>query len=379
MEKFHPGSDYPSAGVKKLDIYIIKKYLGSFFFTCLLFTLISLVIDFSEKTEKFVNASKSATILEILRDYHLNYIPFINGLLWPLFSLISVIFFTSRMAYNSEIISILNAGVSFKRLLRPYFISGGMLTVFHLVGNHFIIPYANGPKLEFERRFINRESDRKVSGSNIHFFLSPDTKIYLRNYSSTDTLGYNFRLERFEGNTLVYLLKAQSLFWNKDSTQRWRVRDYEIRTYIDSVEHVEVHAGQELDTLLPMFPSDFEFYAKQKDLMTTPALQATIDKEKRRGLKPIKAFVNEINRRTADPFTILILTVIGVAISARKVRGGMGLHLAIGIFIGAIFIFISKFSIVFSQNPNIPSLLGIWLPNIVFGSIAYFLAKRAQQ
>ena len=365
--------------MKKLDWYIIKKYLGSFFFTAFIFTLISLVIDFSEKTEKFVEASKDMSAGKIFMQYHLNYIPFINGILWPLFSLIAVIFFTSRLAYNSEIISILNAGVSFRRLLRPYLIAGSFLTALLLLANHFIIPLSNTPRLKFEEKYVNHAADRKTTGTNMHFFVSPDTKIFLRSYSSSDSLGYSFRLEQFKGNSLVYMLKSNIIEWNKQTHNSWIIKDYEIRKYQDSIETVQVYDGKQLDTTLNMLPSDFEFYAKQKDLMITPQLQALVDKERSRGLNPVKDYLIEIYRRTADPFTILILTVIGVAIAARKVRGGMGLHLAIGISIGAVFVFISKFSVVFSRDPNITPLLGIWLPNIIFGLIAYRLMRKAQQ
>ncbi len=364
--------------MKKLDWYIIKKYWGSFFFTALIFTLISLAIDFTEKAEKFVEASKTISVGQILIQYHLNYIPFINGLLWPLFSLIGVIFFTSRMAYNSEIIAILNAGVSFRRLLRPYLLAASVLTILHLLANHFIIPLANKPKLEFEQVYI-KKSDAKTSGSNTHFFIAPDTKIYLKNYSVSDSLGYTFRLEQFKGTTLIYMLKAAFIEYNNDSLKSWKVKDYETRTYIDNQEHVEVFADKEKDTVLNMVPADFEFYSKQKDLLTTPQLQALIDKERSRGLNPVQAYLSELYRRTADPFTIIILTIIGVAVAARKVRGGMGLHLAIGMSIGAIFVFISKFSVVFSRLPNFSSMIGIWIPNLIFLFVAYRLVKRAQQ
>lgn len=366
-------------GLKKLDIYIIKKYLGTFFFTAFLFTLISMVVDFSEKTEKFVEASHTYSIWYIFRTYHLNWIPFINGILWPLFSLIAVIFFTSRIAYNSEIISILNAGVSFRRILRPYLLAACILTSLLLLMNHYWIPMSNAPRLEFERKFIRASSDIKKTGTNMHFFISPDTKIYLRSYSSTDSTGYSFRLERFAGIQLVYMLKSQFIDWNRTTHNSWKIKDYEIHRYQDSVESVEVHMNEQIDTVLNMLPSDFEFYEKQKDLMTTPVLQALVHKEESRGLNPVKGYLIEIYRRTADPFTILILTIIGVSIAARKVRGGMGLHLALGIGIGAIFVFISKFSIVFSREPSIPTLLGIWLPNITFGIVAYILFRRAQE
>lgn len=365
--------------MKKIDWYIIKKYWGSFFFTALIFTLIALAIDFTEKAEKFVEASNTLSVSKILVQYHLNYIPFINGLLWPLFSLIAVIFFTSRLAYNSEVISILNAGVSFNRLLRPYLLAAGVLTIFLLIANHFIIPIANKPKLEFERLYIKRPGEGSSSGSNIHFFIAPDTKIYLRNYSSTDSLGYTFRLEQFKGTTLTYMIKAAFIEWNNDSLKSWKIKDYEVRTYVDSIEHIEVFANKEKDTVLNMQPEDFEFYAKQKDLLTTPQLQALVNKERSRGLNPVQSYLSEIYRRTADPFTIFILTIIGVSIAARKIRGGMGLHLALGMSIGAIFVFISKFSVVFSRLPNIHPLFGIWIPNLIFSIVAYQLVKRAQQ
>jgi len=365
--------------LKILDWYIIRKYIGSFFFTAFLFTLISLVFDFSEKAGQFVEAAKVLSLGQILVQYQLNYIPFINGLLWPLFSLISVIFFTSRLAYNSEFISILNAGVSFRRILRPYLMAASLLTLLLLLANHLIIPIANKPKLEFERKFIKRESDRLTTGTNMHFFIAPDTKVYLRSYSPSDSIGYSFRLEKFNGTTLTSMLKANFIEWNKNPGKGWNIRDYEIRTYDDSTEHLTVYSNKEMDTILNMLPSDFEFYAKQKDLMTTPELQALVDKEKSRGLNPVKVYTNEIQRRTADPFSILILTIIGVSIAARKVRGGMGLHLALGIAIGSVFVFVSKFSIVFSKNPAIPSVIGIWIPNILFFLIALRLVRKAQQ
>ena len=365
--------------MKKLDWYIIKKYLGSFFFTAFLFTLIALVIDFSEKTEHFVEASKELTAGQIFMRYHLNYIPFINGILWPLFSLIAVIFFTSRMAYNSEIISILNAGVSFRRLLRPYLIAAAIMTTLLLMFNHFIIPLSNIPRLKFEEKYVNHVSDRKVSNPNMHFFINPTTKIFLRNYSTSDSLGYSFRMEQYKGTSLVFMLKSNIIEWNKQTQRSWKIKDYEVRTFNDTSETMQVFDGKVLDTAINILPSDFEFYSKQKDLMITPELQALVNKERSRGLNPVKDYVIEIYRRTADPFTILILTVMGVAIAARKVRGGMGLHLAIGISIGALFVFISKFSTVFSRDPNIPTLLGIWLPNIIFSIVAYRLAQKAQQ
>ncbi|MBR9921433.1 MAG: YjgP/YjgQ family permease [Bacteroidetes bacterium] len=361
--------------MKKLDQYIIRKFLTSFFFVALLFTLIAVVVDFSDKVEEFID--EPVTVKQVLVDYYLNFTLWINGLLWPLYVLIAVIFFTSRMAYNSEIISILGAGVSFRRMMRPYMLSALLLTGLHFLGNHIIIPYGNKAKLDFERTFIWKESDRgKVE--HVNMFIGPKDKIYVRYFRKKDSTAIDFQIDHFEGNQLVSILKAKTAIWDS-YPNNWKLKNYEIRTF-DGMKETLVDGGKEvLDTSFNLTPDDFVRYNNQKEMMTTRQLGAFIEEEAQRGLNNTLIYRIEIQRRTADPFTVLILTLIGMAIASRKVRGGMGLHLAIGIALGAVFIFLSRFSITFATSEAIPPMLGVWLPNIVFATIAVFLVTRAQK
>lgn len=361
--------------LKILDRYIIKKYLHTFLFVAALFSMIAVVIDYSEKVEEF--NKKAVKTEEIIFDYYLTFIPFINGLLWPLFAMISVIFFTSRMANNSEVISILNAGVSFKRLLVPYLAAASVIVGFHLVANHVVIPKGNKIRLDFEHSYTDTYAD-KGKTKDLHMFIAPDTKVYIRFYSKNDTSARDFRLEQFKDGELIYLLKAKKAKW-KGNPNTWQLDNFEIRTFNGMKETFVQGKNEKMDTTLHLYPEDFIRYHNQKEMMTTAELQDFIDRERQRELSPTKIYEIEIHRRTADPFTILILTLIGVALASRKIRGGIGLHLAIGVAIGAIYIFLSKFSITFATNKSLPPLLGVWIPNIVFGLVGLFLLTRAQK
>lgn len=361
--------------LKRLDRYILRKFLSTFFFVALIFTLIAIVIDFSENIEEFID--EPVTVWQVARDYYLNFMLWINGLLWPLYALIAVIFFTSRMAYNSEIISMLSAGVSFRRILLPYLIGGGLLTLMHLLGNHFLIPYGNKTKLDFERSYIWKERS-EGKNEDIHMFIGEGDKVYVRYFRRRDSTLLDFRLEHFEGKELKSQLKAKTAEWKGDSAG-WSLRNYEMRTFDGLKETLLVGKGDRLDTLINLNPEDFVRYGNQKEMLATPELIEFIDLEKLRGLTNTRIYEIELYRRTADPLTILILTIIGLAVASRKVRGGMGLHLALGIAIGAIFIFLSRFSVTFATNQAIPAVLGVWLPNIVFSLIAFWLVLRAQR
>lgn len=361
--------------MKQLDKYIIKKFLSTFFFTVLIFTMISVIIDFSEKVEKFIE--EPITIKEILVDYYPNFILFIDGLLWPMFTLIAVIFFTSRMAYNSEIISIFNAGVSFRRLMRPYLISASIIACLHLIGNHWFIPKGNKKRLDIEHTYIWKDND-KGKTRDVHMFVSPDTKVYINYFRKRDSTARQFRLERFAEGRLAYLLKANTAEWN-GTENKWRLKNYEIRTFDGFKESLVLGKGKEIDTTLNLTPSDFVDYLNQQTMLTTPDLQKHINKQRERGVGNTQKYEIELHRRTAEAFTIFILTLIGMSIAARKVRGGMGLHLAMGVGIGAVFIFLSRFSIVFATGQTIPVLLGIWIPNVIFALVAIFLLSKAQK
>lgn len=361
--------------IKKLDAYIIGKYLKSFVFVALMFTMIALIIDYSEKVDDFIKEAVPTS--RIIFEYYLMYIPFINGLLWPLYALITVIFFTSRLAYNSEIISILNAGVSFRRLMRPYLIGAAIIGGIHLLGNHIFIPMANNIRLNFEYATITKDEDYgKVK--DVHMFISADTKVYIRFYSKRDTTASDFRIERFKDGELVYLLEANKAQW-MGPPNHWRLFNYQERTFDGMQESLKVGLNEQLDTTINLYPADFVRYKNFKQMMTTPELIHFIYSESERGIGNTKVYEIELHRRTAEPFTIVILTIIGMAVASRKVRGGMGLHLAIGIALGAVFIFLSKFAVTFATSNAVPAILGIWIPNFCFTAVALRLIARAQK
>ena len=362
--------------IKILDKYIMLKYVKTFFFTALIISLIGTVIDLSQNVNKFLKYEE-LTFWIVTRDFYLNFIPWLNSTLWPLFGLIAVIFFTSRLAKNSEIISILNAGVSFKRILVPYLLAASGLFLIHLYGNHVVLPKGTKVLREFENKYMYPGND-KTQTSNIHFFISDTSKVYIRYYNRRDTSATNFRLEHIKNGVLKSVLQARSIEF-KEAPGIWTLRNYRIRNLEENKENLIIANNQTLDTLLNILPKDFIKFSNQKDMMTTAELKDYIQTENKRGIGATKKYEAEIHRRTSEPFTIMILTVIGVAIASRKVRGGIGLHLAIGITLGALYIVLSKFALTFALGKSFPILLGMWIPNIVFALVAIYLILKAQK
>lgn len=361
--------------LKKLDIYIIKKYLSTFLFTVMIFSLIAVVIDFSEKVEEFIDESLGP--YQVLTEYYIHFILFINARILPLYVLLSVIFFTSRLASNTEIISMLSAGISFRRIMLPYLTAAGIVMVFHLFANHWLVPKANEQRLDFEHAYVWKESD-KGNTRDVHMFLTPDTKIFVRDYHKRDSIGRKFRLEHFDGIKMDFMLKAEKITWKGDP-DKWQLEDYEIRTFDGLNETIRVGLKEKLDTTISLHPTDFVRYDDTKDQIPSNELSAFIAEEKRRGIGNTKVYEVEFHRRTADAIAILIVTLIGMTLAARKVRGGMGLHLATGVILGAIFIFLSQFSMTFAQKESLSAFWGVWIPNIVFGIIAAVLISKAQK
>ncbi len=360
--------------LKILDKYILEKYLKTFGFTLLMFTMVTVIVDFSGKTGDFV--TEPVSFKQIIVDYYLNFIPHISLILFPLYALISVIFFTSRLAYDSEIISVFNAGVSFKRLLKPYLYGAIILAVIQLIAGHIIVPNGNKTRLAFEYKYIWKFSD-KGKTDNVHLFIDPNNKVFIQYYRKDDSSATDFRLETFKDGKLVRLLKANSIYW-KGAPNKWQMYDYQIRTFDGLKESLFVSNGRALDTTINITPKDFVKYNNQKEMMTSGELYDYIQKDKIRGEGLSKNYEIEVNRRTSEPISIIILTILGVAIAARKVRGGVGLHLAMGIALGAIFIFLSKVSQTFAALPFIPTVFAVWIPNLIFGTIAYYLVRQAQ-
>jgi len=359
-----------------IDKYIIGKYVSTFVFASLIFSMIIVVVDISQKVEKFV--TENLTVKQIVMEYYIFFVPHINIMLWPLFALISVIFFTSRLAYNSEIISVLNAGASFNRIMRPYLITAIGLVALHLLANHILVPMASKHRLKFENTYISKGKKEYDRSNNIHLFTNEDTKVYVRYFREQDSTIADLRLEQFTDLQLTYILKAKRADWLEE-TKQWRIGDYEIFTFDGLHETLTKGLGQSFDTTLNMRPGDFIRFKNEKEMMTSPEIKAHIISEKSRGLANTRIFQVEIYRRTADAYTLIILTLMGLAIASRKVRGGMGLHLATGISIGAGYIVFSKFAITFAQGNVIPPAVGVWIPNIIFTLITLYLLAKAQK
>lgn len=347
------------------------KFLGTFFFSILLFTLVAIIIDLTEKIDNFFD--KVIPFNEIVFSYYLNFIPYIDALLAPLFIFISVIFFTSKMASNSEIVAILSSGVSFYRLLVPYLASALLLGVLLLITNHFLVPEANKGRLSFEHTYISTHRQNRTE-MNVHMQIKKDVYLYVENYKPRDSVGYKFTYERIRDGKLVYKLRADKITWSsKDSL--WKFRNYFIRK-IDQMDE-EISYGKHLDTLMGFMPKDFDERAFLMGEMNTFELKENIEELKQKGAEGVEFFEIEFHRRTADAFTALILTLIGFALASRKMRGGLGLHIVLGFAISALYILFSRFSTTFSTNGDLDPFLGVWIPNIIFGILALILLRRA--
>jgi lipopolysaccharide export system permease protein len=363
--------------LKKLDWYIIGKFLRTFFFAVLIFSMVSVIIDFSEKVERFIESD--ITKFEIAFEYFPTFLLFILGLLWPMLTLIAVIFFTGRMANNSEIISILNAGVSFRRLLRPYMFTAGFLTVLYVIGINFLIPIGNAHRTELERVYFGRNKDDGKT-ANVHMFVAPNTKVFMTHYSKRDSSARNFRIEHIVDNKLVSLTKARTAEYIHGDTAYWRLNNYEIRNFNGDEEELIIGGSRSsIDTILNLKPEDFFDFRERRTALSTPELIQFIRQQRTRGAGNVRRYEIELARRSAQPFTIFILTLIGVSVAGRKVRGGMGIQLALGILIGALFVFLSQFASTISTDANLPVYLGMWMPNIIFSAAALYFVVTAQR
>jgi lipopolysaccharide export system permease protein len=341
----------------------------------LLITMIAIVVDIPERIEKFLN--EPVTWQEIVFDYYLNFIPWINAILWPLFALIAVVFFTSRLARQTEFVAMLSSGISYYRLLVPYIIGAVLIALVHWYGNNNIVPKSTRIKAEFENKYIYK-SNKKVESDNVQFLLDENTIAYVRYFRKRDTSAMDFRLESYDGQELREYLIAKKIKF-KEEPNVWTISDYYVRRVKGNREHLDVHKGEFLDTVLNLVPKDFVRYKNQREMMLSSEMRELIAYEREKGISTANNLVVELQRRNADPVTIIILTVIGFAIASRKSREGAGWHMAMGVAIGALFVVASRFAIAFSNSVSIDPVLGVWLPNIVFGIVAVILVMRAQQ
>lgn len=355
--------------LKKLDIYIMKKYLGTFFFSILLIICVAVVFDLSERLDNFLD--NKAPLEGIIFDYYLNFVPYFAVLFTPLFSFISVIFFTSKMAYNTEIIAILAGGVSFRRLLRPYIISAVIIGLMSFALNAFVIPPANKTRLEFSDKYIKKKTSEIAR--DIQMEVEHGTVLYIERYIDKERKAHNISLEKFDGKTLVSRTTAESAVW--DSVRTWSLTDYVRRDFDDIYETLS--KGYIMDTVLNINPADFFIIAEHASQMDLVELRKYIERQEDRGVGYIEAFKDEYYKRFSMPFSALILMLIGVSLSSRKVRGGTGLHIAVGIALSAIYILFTTLSSTFGIQGSMPTLLAVWLPNIIFTIIGVGLYIKA--
>lgn len=353
---------------KTIDFYISKKFLGTFFYAIALILSIAVVFDMSENLDEFL--SKNITKKEIFVDYYLNFIPYFANLFSPLFTFIAVIYFTSKMAYNTEIIAILSSGVSFKRLMRPYLVSAFILASFTFILGNYIIPPANKTLNEFKFKYISTiavDYER-----NIHRQIEPGVYIYMSSFNS-ENVGSYLTIEKFDGPILVEKLTADNIRWDQEK-KKWVINNYWIRRINNEKEEFE--KGYFKDTTLNMTPDDYKIIKNEMESLTTPALRQEIRQMKMRGIKTIEWEI-ERHKRISGPFSMFILTIIGAGLASRKLKGGLGFHLGLGILLSFSYIMFMQVSTVFAISGNTPPLLAVWIPNILYSTIAFFIFRWA--
>lgn len=353
--------------MKIIDWYIIKKFLGTYVFSILLLLAIVVMFDINEKLDAFLKAPLKATLFE----YFMNFLPYFANQFSPLFTFISVIFFTSKLAGNSEIIAMLSAGISYNRLLRPYMISAAVIALATFLLDAYVIPPANVKRIEYTNTYVkNKAVDY---GSNIMMMVAPGQIAYISNYNSATKTGTRFSLEKFDDNKrLVSRMTAQSVVW--DTLYLWQARNYVIRDFDNEKE--EIRKGTRIDTMIPFEPRDFLIAVNDHEKMTTPALNEYISRQLKRGVGNIQTFQVEYHRRFAMTAAAFILTIIGMALSSRKVKGGMGLNIGIGLVLSFSYILFMTITQTFAISGLTSPLVAMWIPNIIYSIIAIVLYRR---
>ncbi|MDP3464038.1 MAG: LptF/LptG family permease [Bacteroidales bacterium] len=357
--------------MKIIDWYIFKKFLGTFVYAISLLILIVIIFDISENIEDFLK--NRAPVKEIIIDYYLYFIPYFINLFIFLFTFISVIFFTSKMAGNTEIIAILSSGVSFNRMLRPYLFASVLLGVTSFYLGNFLIPRTNEIRREFKNKYIENLSKDKER--NIHVQIEKGVFVYVENYNNKLSTGYKFTMEKYDGQQLTYKLAAERIELDTTRKNGWMIFNY-VERKIDSLDETLVK-GKRIDTVLNLQPTDLYKIKEDYEVMNFWELRRHIDKELLKGSKGVTTYQVEKHKRVASPVAIIILTFIGVAVSSRKVRGGIGMHLGVGIGLTFSYIIFMQFSTVFATFGNLPPFLAAWIPNMVFAVLGIYLITKA--
>ena len=359
------------AGLRILDLYIIRKFLGTFFYSILLIVSIAVIFDLAEKLDNFME--RDAPWRAVIFDYYLNFIPYFSILFSPLFTFISVIYFTSKMAYNTEIIAILSSGVSFRRLLRPYFISAFIIALFAFLMSDLVLPQSNQKRLDFEERYYRRQP-AQTGTRDIHKQILPGVYIYFSNFSRTSNIAYYFSIEKFDGNRLVSKMTSDYASYDT-TTSKWTLRQYMIRHFEEGGERIE--RGISIDTTLNVHPSDLSRRESIVETMSLKQLDEFIEEQRMQGADNIDYYLVERYSRISFPFSTFILTLIGMSLSSRKVREGIGFHIGLGLLLSFSYILFMRFSTMFSVSGLLSPLIAVWIPNILYAFIAYVIYRYA--
>lgn len=352
-----------------LDKYIIRKFLGTYIFSIVLIISIAVVFDFNEQLDKFIK--NGAPAKAIVFQYYINFIPYYINLFTPLFVFLSVIFFTSKLADNSEIISILASGMSFKRLMKPYMISAAIIAITSFILTSFIIPPANVIRIKFQNKYIRNKA--VTYAERIQLQVEPGVIAYISRYDNTRKTGDKFSLDKFKGKELSTRLTASRIKY--DSAYNWTIYEYSIREFDGYKEKISM--GGRLDTILAFTPSDFLISSNDFEQMTSPQLHKYIEQQKNKGIGNIQSFEIEYHKRYASIASAFILTIIGASLSSRKVKGGMGINLGVGLLLSVSYILFLTISSTFAVSGLVSPFIAAWIPNIIFILIAAIVYRKA--
>ena len=360
----------------RLDRYIIYKFLSTYIFLITIIVVIAVIFDFNEQIDKLTRSH--APMQKVIFDYYVNFIPYFANLFSPLFVFIAVIFFTSKLADNSEIIAMKSTGMSFRRLLRPYMVSAAIIALSSFLLGAYVIPQTSVERVNFYNRYIKKKTDI-TSIDNVQMQVDTGVVAYITYFDNVTKRGYGFSLDKFVDKKLVSHLTAQTITYDTLSERRcsWTLQQYQIRTLQGKREKLE--SGAKLDTIIMMEPKDFFFVRNQQETMTLPQLNEFIDRQKLRGAAGISTFEVEYHKRFAAPFAAFILTLIGVTLSCEKRKGGMGASIGAGIALSFAYILFQTISATFAINAGWPPMLSVWIPNILFAIIAGVLYRRTPQ
>ena len=359
--------------LKRMDTYIIRKFIGTYVYSIVLIISISIVFDVNENLAKFT--TNHAPLEAIVFDYYANFVPYFANLFSPLFVFIAVIFFTSKLAGNSEIIAMLACGMSFKRLLRPYLISAALIAALNFYLGAYVIPKGSVVRHNFESLYKNNK--KVTSATNVQLQVEPGVIAFISQYDDVTRTGYGFTLDKFENKKLVSTLSASIIQYDTISENRnqWKVRNYKIRTLTGLKE--KITSGTAMDTIIQMEPMDLVFSKGQQETLSSPELKRYISKQQERGSGNVVQYEVEYHKRIATSFASFILTIIGASLSSRKRKGGMGMYLGIGLALSFSYIVLQTISATFAIQADTPPMLAAWIPNIIYAVIAYFCYRQA--